>query len=224
MKYHFKKMMSLCKPLRAPSAWFQFSIRGLSVSCSLSVTFLSHVSKFHAIKRRSSKWGSGTPEDPCGEFKPSLLLRLCQHGPPSHSLSRSLLFWITCITADITFFFIFTLISCFQPRPRSSPSSPPSRICWRDQVDSFFTSEKKSSLWLTSRAEVRGRKRVRALTCNLFWFYLHTQTHHFLTHTTMPHVWPLGDRCCNGVAYRAVSCVAAYHESDGMWCDTVRQR
>lgn len=151
LKYHFKKMMSLCKPPQAPSVWFQFSMWGLRVSCSLSVTF-------HAIKRRLPKWGSGTPEEPYSEDKPSLLARLCQHGPPSHSLSRSLLFWITCITTDITFslflywFPVSNLGHAHHHHPLQSLL-----IRW---TLSSRQKKKKSSQWLTSRAEVRSRKRV----------------------------------------------------------------
>lgn len=85
-------MMNLCKSLQAPSVWFQFSMWGLRVSgnttCSLPV-----IHKFHPIMHLLSMWGPGTPRNPAvrrGKSKSSLLVRLCQHGPPSHSLSRSL--------------------------------------------------------------------------------------------------------------------------------------
>lgn len=79
--------------------------------------------KFHAIKRRLSKWGSGTPEEPYSEDKPSLLLRLCQHGPPSHSLSRFLSYFGS-LASPLTSHFLYFYIDFLSNLGHAHPHHP----------------------------------------------------------------------------------------------------
>lgn len=70
--------------------------------------------------------------------------------------------------------------------------SPPQRVLmWSGALISVYVRQ--------------GKKSCHQEASNPFLFYFHT--HAPFSHSMIPHVWPQGDRCCNGGADRAVSCV-----------------
>lgn len=136
--------------------------------------------------------------------------------PCSHSLSRRLLFWITYITTDITFFpFYIDFLFLTSIQLIITPSL--SRWMW------LFPHIRRNPEWLTSHTEVSNRKREREWSSNLIsldfiFIHIHTET---LSHTMILYVWPRGDRC---MTVPIVPCHVSllYHVSDGMWWDTER--
>lgn len=106
----------------------------------------------------------------------------------------SLLSWITCIISDITCLFVF-FSSCVDLLLLTSATlivSPPQRVLmWSGALISVYVRQGKKSCHQEAR--------------NPFLFYFHT--HAPFSHSMIPHVWPQDDRCCNGGADHAVSCV-----------------
>lgn len=99
--------------------------------------------------------------------------------PCSHSLSRRLLFWITYITTDITFFpFYIDFLFLTSIQLIITPSL--SRWMW------LFPHIRRNPEWLTSHTEVSNRKREREWSSNLIsldfiFIHIHYTQKHFLT-------------------------------------------
>lgn len=176
------------KALQAPSVWFSAQYVGAEGPWEehmLTLWLACCLCKFPPVMHRLSKRGMRPLEKPYSESRKEGALL-------SHPLSclSFLGLHASSVTSHVFFFFLcWPLVANLSHTHRQ----PTLRECWCDQVHLFqsMTDRKKKSCHQEAN--------------NPFLFYFHT--HAPFSHSMIPCVWPQGDRCCNGGADHAVSCV-----------------